>query len=167
MVLAIIGIMAGLLAGNAGAFLETAKEEPADRILRKAVLDATYLASQTKQITYLRHDDQNGTLVIENEVGSRLALHRITEVSEEENFTRSDDKFSLIFEAEVPLSGINGDDGDWQDDEAFLRRVAFHPSGVSTPFIARLRTGLGKNEEKVFRFDPFSGYPRLTLEAEW
>ena len=64
---------------------------------------------------------------------------------------------------------IEGDsyEGDWDEEEIFLRRVAFHPSGVSTPFIARLRTGFGNNKEKTFRFDPFSGYPRFTLEDEW
>ena len=83
MVIALIGIMAALLAGNAGAFIETAKEEPPARVLRKAVLDATYLASQTKGITYLRFDDENGTLVIENSGGTQIALHRIVELPDE------------------------------------------------------------------------------------
>lgn len=167
MVLAIIGIMAGLLAGNAGAFIETAKVEPPDRILRKAVLDATYMTSQTKEVVYLRYDDENGTLVIENSSGSQLALHRIVELPEEDDFEARENEFSLIFEADVPLAGIDGEEGDWDEEEIFLRRVAFHPSGVSTPFIARLRTGFGEIKEKTFRFDPFSGYPRFTLEDEW
>ncbi|MBG29004.1 MAG: hypothetical protein CMI31_03230 [Opitutae bacterium] len=166
MVLAIIGIMAGLLAGNAGAFIETAKEEPPNRILRKAVLDATYLASQEKELVYLRYDDTNGTLLIEDSTGSQLASHRIVEIPDEHDFEPKEREFSLIFEADVPLAGIDGDEGDWEEDQIYLRRVVFHPSGVSTPFIARLRTGLGENKEKTFRFDPFSGYPRRALGDE-
>ncbi len=163
MVIALIGIIAALLAGNAGAFIETAKEEPPARVLRKAVLDATYFASQTKEIAYLRYDDENGTLVIENSGGSQLALHPIVELVGEDGFEAKKNDFSLVFEAEVPLAGIAGDMGDWEENEVFLRRVAFHPSGVSTPFLARLNTGFGDEEEKMFRFDPFSGYPRLKL----
>ncbi len=167
MVIALIGIMAALLAGNAGAFIETAKEEPPARVLRKAVLDATYLASQTKGITYLRFDDENGTLVIENSGGTQIALHRIVELPDEDDFEAKANEFSLIFEAEVPLAGVDGGEGDWEEDEIILRRVAFHPSGVSTPFLARLLTGFSEDEEeKTFRFDPFSGYLRLEPEDD-
>ena len=167
MVLALIGIIAALLAANAGAFLETAKEEPPERVLRKAVLDATYLASETKGITYLRYDDENGTLVSENAQGAQLSLHRIVKLPDEDDFDAAENDFSLIFEAEVPLAGVSGDEVDWEEEEISLSRIAFHPSGVSTPFLARLRTGFGDADvEKTLRFDPFSGYPRLKSEDD-
>lgn len=167
MVLALIGLTAMFLVGDAGVFFRAAKkDEPPHRILRKAVLTATYKASQAKEVIYLRYDDENGTLNIENAAGNRLEFFRMEKLEKEEIFGSSDDEFSLLFEAELPLAGIDGDEGDWSEEEMALPRVAFHPTGVSTPFQARLRTGPGDDKESLIRFDPFSGYSRSKLEEE-
>ena len=42
--LALIGVMAGIVAGNAGAFIVGSNFEPPDRVLKRAVLDAVYFA---------------------------------------------------------------------------------------------------------------------------
>ena len=48
LVLALVGVLAGLVAGNAGAFITGAKYEPPGRVLKKAILDAIYFSSETK-----------------------------------------------------------------------------------------------------------------------
>ncbi|MFP6855356.1 MAG: type II secretion system protein [Opitutales bacterium] len=175
--IALIGIIASVLAGEAGVFFRAAKRpEPPHRILRKAVLDATYFASQSKETVFLRFEDNkdskdHGVLFIENASGSALSRYRVFQLPDEDEFTIHDSSFSLIFEAEVPLAGIDGEEGDrneefWGSAEIELPRILFHPSGVSTPFIVRLHAGHDDHEEKTYRFDPFSGYLRLKTEEQ-
>ena len=49
LVLALVGIMAAIVAGNAGAFLQAGGYEPPVRVLKKAVLDAYYLQGREKK----------------------------------------------------------------------------------------------------------------------
>ncbi|HAY75503.1 MAG TPA: hypothetical protein DCY32_07500, partial [Opitutae bacterium] len=48
LVLALVGILAGIRAGNAGAFITGSNFEPPERVLKRAVLDAVYFASERK-----------------------------------------------------------------------------------------------------------------------
>ena len=51
LVLALVGLMAGLVAGNAGAFISGGNFEPPHRVLKKSVLDAVYYAGERKRAT--------------------------------------------------------------------------------------------------------------------
>ena len=53
LVLALIGVMAAIVAGNAGAFIQASGYEPPARVLKKAVLDAYYFAGERKEATFL------------------------------------------------------------------------------------------------------------------
>ena len=53
LVLALVGVITGLVAGNVGAFITGAQFEPPDRVLKKAILDAIYESSESKRATYL------------------------------------------------------------------------------------------------------------------
>jgi prepilin-type N-terminal cleavage/methylation domain-containing protein len=49
LVLGLIGILMGLVAGNAGAFISGSNYEPPDRVLKRAALDAVYFSSEKKE----------------------------------------------------------------------------------------------------------------------
>ena len=59
LVLALVGVLAGLVAGNAGAFIKGAQFEPPSRVLKKAILDAIYEASESKELIYVSYDPKN------------------------------------------------------------------------------------------------------------
>lgn len=165
--LALIGLLFGLFIGVSGGLVRASKErEPPIAILRAAVLEATHLASKGKEVTYLRFDDENGTLVIENAAGAQLAVREFDDlVVKPDDDEERELLFTVTFEAEAPLQGVNGDEGEWNDEDISLRRVTFHPSGVSTPFLARLIHHDTEREE-ILRFDPFSGYVLFEEEEE-
>ena len=43
--LALVGVLMGVVAGNAGAFIGGSNFEPPDRVLKRAALDAVYFSS--------------------------------------------------------------------------------------------------------------------------
>ena len=166
LVLALIGLLFGLFIGVSGGLVRASKErEPPIAILRAAVLEATHLASKGKEVTYLRFDDENGTLVIENAAGAQLAVREFEDFVVKGDDDERELLLTVSFEAEAPLQGVNGDEGEWNDEDVSLRRVTFHPSGVSTPFLARLIHHDTEREE-ILRFDPFSGYVLFEEEEE-
>ena len=60
LVLALMGVLIGLVAVNAGAFIEASKYEPPARVLGKAVKDSFYFA-ETKRTAYLSYFEENAT----------------------------------------------------------------------------------------------------------
>ena len=165
LVLALIGLLFSLFIGISGTFARASKEpEPPIAILRAAVLEATHLSSKGKEVTHLRFDDENGTLVIENAAGTQLSVREFDDFVVQDGDER-ELLFTVSFEAETPLQGVSGDEGEWDDEDLSLRRVTFHPSGVSTPFLARL-IHHDTDKEEVLRFDPFSGYVLFEEEEE-
>jgi len=55
LVLALLQLLVGIVAGNAGAFIQGSNFEPPDRVLKKAVLDAVYHASERNERAYLSY----------------------------------------------------------------------------------------------------------------
>ena len=53
LVLALIGVLMGVVAGNAGAFISGSNYEPPERVLKRAALDAVYFSSERKRKSYL------------------------------------------------------------------------------------------------------------------
>ncbi len=154
LVIALLALLAGTVAGNLGAFLKGANFEPPDRVLKKAVLDAVYFSSERKRSTYLSYYEDNATFLVSDSMGIVLAEHRIyKEINEEiagnrENFPK------VRFWGIGPLSGVEGDESQYERDQMKLTRVRFH-AGSSVPFGAEIE--FGEREKEMF-FDPFSGY---------
>lgn len=157
LVLALVGLMAGLVAGNAGAFIAGSNIEPPDRVLKKSVLDAVYFAAERKRATYLYYSEQNATFVVTDASGVSLAEHQIFQKLPEENEQEIPE---ISFHAVGPLSGTDGGPTKYNDRIMELNRITFH-SGCSVPFWAKI--DFREKEEKIF-FDPFSGYALKNLE---
>ena len=77
LVLALIGVLIGLVAINAGAFVEASKYEPPARVLGKAVMDSFYFASETKRTAYLSYQEENATFFVSDGTGKVLSNHGI------------------------------------------------------------------------------------------
>lgn len=154
LVLALVAVLLGIVAGNAGSFISGSNFEPPDRVLKKAVLDAVYHASESKQAAYLTYFEENASFLVTNASGGILAQHQVYEKIDED--LREEEAFipKVIFQAIGPLSGEDGDRTDYNDDELELRRIFFH-SGSSIPFSAEIEF---REETEKLVFDPFSGY---------
>jgi len=61
LVLSLVAVLAGIVAGNAGAFIKGANNEPPDRVLKRAVLDAFYFSSEMKREVLLSYYEENAT----------------------------------------------------------------------------------------------------------
>jgi hypothetical protein len=66
LVLALVGVITGLVAGNVGAFIKGAQIEPPDRVLKKAILDAIYESSESKRATYLSFETKSSSFRVTN-----------------------------------------------------------------------------------------------------
>ena len=103
LVLALVGVLAGLVAGNAGAFIKGAQFEPPSRVLKKAILDAIYEASESKNPIYVTYDKKTASFVVKKFDWERVSvLHKI--------FTktigmRNTSLLKLVFKAIGPGSG--------------------------------------------------------------
>gem|GEM_PF-415957 len=154
LVLALIGVMAGIVAGNAGAFINASGFEPPVRVLKRAVLDAGYFAGERKEPTFLAYEDSNASFVISDAGGEVLAIHpiykNITKVDEEERGEFPEIKFRAV----GPLSGSARGRTIYRDNQLRLDRIRFH-SGSSVQFEVRVRH---RGEDEKFEFDPFSGF---------
>ena len=108
LVLALIGIMVGMVAGNAGAFIKGGNFEPPDRVLKKAVLDAVYSASESKRLSFLSFLEENATFLVTDQSGKILATHQVYEKIDDE--IRGDRSLmpSITFRAIGPLLGEGG-----------------------------------------------------------
>ena len=154
LVLALVAVLVGMVAGNAGAFIKGSNFEPPDRVLKKAVLDAVYHASESKRAAYLSYSEETATFMVTDASGQVLAEHNVYEKITEEIKGDSSLIPKVSFYAIGPLSGEDGDRTDYNDDELELRRIFFH-SGSSIPFSAEIEF---REETEKFVFDPFSGY---------
>jgi hypothetical protein len=154
LVLALVAVLLGIVAGNVGSFISGSNFEPPDRVLKKAVLDAVYHASESKQAAYLSYFEESTSFRITNASGEILEQYLVYQKIDED--LREEESLipKVIFQAIGPLSGEDGDRTDYNDDELELSRVSFH-SGSSTPFSAEIEFR-GETEKLVF--DPFSGY---------
>ena len=154
LVLALIGVMAGIVAGNAGAFIVGSNFEPPDRVLKRAVLDAVYFAGERKRATYLQYFEANATFLVADREGKVLATHKIYEDLTDEIRENEDLMPKTTFRAIGPLSGPDGGRTEYDEDHLELTRVYFH-AGCSIPFHTEIDF---RGETIEMSFDPFSGY---------
>ena len=74
LVLALLAIIAGMVAVGAVGMIDAAKMEPPDRVLKRAVLDAVYHASERKAPAFLRYDGKRATFLVTDAAGAVLAF---------------------------------------------------------------------------------------------
>lgn len=154
LVLALVGILFGLVAGNAGAFISGSNFEPPDRVLKRAVLDAVYHAAERKQPTYLAYREQNASFVVTDASGSPLSRHDVYKKMDEKIRQSEDLIPRVVFRAIGPLSGMEGQETKYDDEHLMLARVKFD-SGCSVPFSVEIQF---REETEETSFDPFSGF---------
>ena len=154
LVLALVAILVGIVAGNTGAFITGSNFEPPHRVLKKAVLDAVYHASETKDASYLTYFEQNASFLVLDSSGTALAEHKVYKKFNES--LRNDDSIlpKVTFYAVGPLAGEDGGSSKYSKNDLLLKRVFFH-SGCSIPFFAEIKF---REEIQLLEFDPFSGY---------
>lgn len=154
LVLALVAILVGIVAGNAGAFIKGSNFEPPDRVLKKAVLDAVYHASESKRAAYLSYFEENATFQVADSFGAILSEHRVYKKLDED--LKKDDSLlpKVTFFAIGPLAGEDGGNSKYDERDLVLNRVFFH-SGCSVPFSVVINF---RDEKQVMNFDPFSGY---------
>ena len=150
LVLALVGVLVGLVAGNVGAFITGAQYEPPDRVLRKAILDAIYLSAEYKYSTYLSYNEENASFRVSNSSGRELSSHSVYEGKWKEKYESPE----VEFEAIGPESGVNGGATLYDDEQLEIQYVPFE-YGASVPFLAKIRF---RGESSELKFDPFSGY---------
>ena len=151
LVLALVGLMAGIVGGNAGAFIAGGNFEPPDRVLKKSVLDAVYFAGERKRVTFLSYDEDNATFMVSDASGSILAKHRVFQKLEK---VEAEDFPEVKLYAIGPLAGADGGRTQYDERGLLLLRIPFH-AGCSVPFLAEI--SFRENEQTLY-FDPFSGY---------
>ena len=69
LVLALIAVLAGIVAGNASAFILGGNAEPPDRVLKRAALDALYFSGEKKEEVFLSWLEENATYLIKDREG--------------------------------------------------------------------------------------------------
>ena len=150
LVLALVGIITGLVAGNVGAFITGAQFEPPERVLKKAILDAIYESSESKRATYLSFEANSSSFRVTDRGGAKINAHLIYkgELDEEKQVPK------VIFKAIGPESGPGGGSTIYDEEELILTRIPFHYGG-SVPFEAEIEF---KDQLSRLRFDPFSGF---------
>ena len=165
LVIALVGVMVALVAGNAGAFIEGSKQMPPGRVLKLAVVDALYLAGERKRVTFLGYVEEDAAFVVTDASGGVLSKHPIFETrKEEENEVDEDESPKVTFWAKGPLAGAGGGSSIHDDDVLVVKRVPFH-FGSSAPFRVEIETEDMRDPES-YEFDPFSGYHLEKLGQE-
>ncbi len=154
LVLSLVAVLAGIVAGNAGAFIKGANNEPPNRVLKRAVLDALYFSSEMKREVLLSYYEENATFLISGRDGQVLQAHPVYEKLDED--IRSDRELmpEVSFSAIGPKAGVDGGSTEFEEDDLILSSVRFH-AGCSTPFMAEIKF---RGEVEEVEFDPFSGY---------
>ena len=150
MVLSLVGVITGLVAGNVGAFITGAQYEPPNRVLKKAILDAIYESSESKRATFISFEVNSSSFQVTDRAGYQINSHPIYKGG------LDDDKEvpKVIFKAIGPQSGSDGGSTIYDEDELILSRIPFH-YGSSVPF----EVEIDFNEQfSRHRFDPFSGF---------
>jgi prepilin-type N-terminal cleavage/methylation domain-containing protein len=150
LVLALVGVITGLVAGNVGAFITGAQFEPPDRVLKKAILDAIYESSESKRATYLSFEANSSSFRVTDRSGVQINSHSIYKGKLDEG----KEVPKVIFKAIGPESGPDGGSSIYDEDELILNRIPFH-YGSSVPFEVEIEF---KDQLSRHRFDPFSGF---------
>jgi prepilin-type N-terminal cleavage/methylation domain-containing protein len=150
LVLALVGVIAGLVAGNVGAFIKGAQFEPPDRVLKKAILDAIYESSESKRANYLSFETKSSSFRVTNRSGTEIHSHSIYkgELDDGKEVPK------VIFKAIGPESGPGGGSTIYDEEELILTRIPIH-YGSSVPFEVEIDF---KDQLSRHRFDPFSGF---------
>lgn len=156
LVLALVAVLLGIVAGNAGAFLSGSNFEQPERVLKKAVLDAVYRSSEKKESTYIDYFEENASFIVCNSAGEILSIHAIYKDLSPEIKEDPDLIPEVSFYAIGPMEGVDGRAGSskYEGYELLLERVRFNYSSM-TPFYTKI---IFKDSENEFLFDPFSGY---------
>ncbi|MBU62864.1 MAG: hypothetical protein CMI26_10220 [Opitutae bacterium] len=158
LVLALLATIAGMVAVGAVGMIDAAKMEPPDRVLKRAVLDAVYHASERKAPAFLRYDGKKATFLVTDAGGAILAEHAIYEDmpsgEDDDDVWDELDLPKVTFQAEGPLAGEGGGTTQLEDRHLVLTRIPFQ-SAVSPPFQAKIAFS---DKEQILRFDPFSGF---------
>ena len=119
--------LVGIVAGNTGAFITGSNFEPPHRVLKKAVLDAVYHASETKDASYLLTSEENASFLLRNSGGEVLSVHSVYKEMDSE--LRKDPNLipKVSFYAVGPMAGADGGEGSskYEGDELLLERVSF------------------------------------------
>ena len=150
LVLALVGVLTGLVAGNVGAFITGAQFEPPERVLKKAILDAIYESSESKRATYLSFETNSSSFRVTDRAGAQINTHSVYmgELDDEKEVPR------VVFKAIGPESGPDGGSTIYDEEELILTRIPFH-YGSSVPFEVEIEF---KDQLFPHRFDPFSGF---------
>jgi prepilin-type N-terminal cleavage/methylation domain-containing protein len=159
LVLALLAIIAAMVGTGAVGMIDAAKMEPPSRVLKRAVLDAVYHASDRKEPSFLRYHKERATFEVTDATGGILAKHAVYQDMPTDDAEEDDEWDDLIlpevsFLAEGPLAGESGGSTQLEDEHLVLKRIRFQ-AGVSPPFQAKVKFA---GKEEIFNFDPFSGY---------
>ena len=150
LVLALVGVLVGLVAGNVGAFITGAQYEPPVRVLRKAILDAIYLSAEFKDSTHLYYNENNASFNVSNAFGEVLSSHSVYKGEWKEEYESPEIEFQVI----GPESGVDGGSTLYDDEQLVIHSVPFD-YGASVPFFVKIHF---REESTELYFDPFSGY---------
>jgi prepilin-type N-terminal cleavage/methylation domain-containing protein len=156
LVLALVGVITGLVAGNVGAFITGAQFEPPDRVLKKAILDAIYESSESKRATYLSFETKSSSFRVTDRSGTEIHSHSIYK----EELDDGKEVPKVVFKAIGPESGPDGGSTIYDEDELILTRIPFH-YGSSVPFEVEIEF---KDQLSRHRFDPFSGFVLKSID---
>ena len=108
LVLALVAVLAGIVAGNASAFILGGSSEPPDRVLKRAVLDALYFSTEKKEEVRLAWSEQQATFLIKDRNGVILKRHSIYEDLDEESVIDEDQVPKVSFFTIPPKVGFGG-----------------------------------------------------------
>lgn len=153
-VLALVAVLAGIVSGNLAGFIDGARVEPPERVLKRAVLDGIYFSNERKKEVWLSYFEENASFLVTDPFGDILGVHKIYDDFTDEIRSDPENIPKIYFDAIGPSLGVSGENTNFDDEQLRLSFVRFH-AGSSTPFTAEIifREKVGK-----FRFDPFSGY---------
>ena len=160
--LALVGVLMGVVAGNAGAFIGGSNFEPPDRVLKRAALDAVYFSSERKRKTYLSYSSEKVSFLVSDSTGNILSEHPIYTKLDEDILEDQELIPEVFFSAVGPLAGESGGSTIYTEEQLSLNRVAFH-AGSSQPFEVKISF---RGEATSLKFDPFSGYVLAPLNDD-
>jgi len=145
LVVALIGLVGGLVAINVNAIFAGLGERPLPEVFRFAVREARYIAARDKEPITLRFDAQRSAFIISDDSNAEQSVFE-TGYLPEENAVKVD------FYQILPDVGINS--GNILVSARYkISRIVFHPDRSSTPFEVELRYGV---QTSTHRYDPFS-----------
>ncbi len=147
-VLALVSLLAGLVAVNYDAIISSFTQPSLEKSFFKAVRQARYQASVTKNHTILRFSDETYEFVILNE--NNEILEKVPS-----SFDPDEDTVTVSFLALSP-SLEDHSHWKWEKTEIALTSLNFTPYNVSTPCLVSL---LSPYDDTQVAVDPFSSFP--------